>query len=149
MTVQVLPFSEQVRSATMDLLRGAVSGAGIKAQLYRGRPTSINPPAAFIDLFHETFDDYTGVIWAARHVRVEVLVLFGEFDGGETVDQRDRFVDKFYEYALPLFHAAGGNSTFALVEVQDDPTYVPDWIAPANQRTYFATRMSMEAFARG
>ncbi len=149
MTIQVLPFSEQVRAATVDLLDGTVASAGIKAQVYRGRPRSVNPPTAFIDVFRETFDDYTGVIWAARHIRVEVVVLFGLFDSGEAVDQRDRFVDRFYEYALPLYHVAGGNSTFALVEIQDDPTYVPDWLVPEEQKTYFGTRISLEAFARG
>ncbi len=149
MTIDVLPFAAQVRQATIDLLTGTAEGNGIKLQIYRGRVRSINPPTAFIDVFDETFEDYTGVIWAAHHIRVEAIVLFGLFDSGEAVDQRDRFVDSFYEYALPLYHVAGGNSTFAVIRVTDDPVYVPDWLQPSEQRTYFGTRVIMEAFTRG
>ncbi len=147
--IDTLPFAAQVRTATMSLLNGTASAAGIKLQTYRGRPRDIKPPTAFIDLFRETWTDYTGVIYAAHNITVEAIVLFGLFDSGEAVDQRDRFMDSFYEYALPLYHVAGGNSTFAVTEAVDDPTYVPDWLQPSEQRTYFSTRISLEAFTRG
>ncbi len=149
MTIEVLPFAEQARAAMVELLTGTATDAGIKLQVYRGRPRSINPPTAFIDVFRETFTDYTGIYWAARKIGMEVICLWGLYDSGEAVDQRDRFVDKFYEYVLPRFHAAGGNALVEVQEILDDPTYVPDWLAPDEQRTYFSTRFTVEASTRG
>jgi hypothetical protein len=50
-------------------------------------------------------------------------------------------------FVVPLFHEAGANTLLALTEVEDVPVYVPDWLPPDRQRTYYATRIVLEGYA--
>jgi hypothetical protein len=70
--------------------------------------------------------------------------MHGLFDHGDTADQRDAFVDAFLEWVRTRFHAAGANSLIAVTTVEDDPTYVPEWIPERDRKTYYATVISLE-----
>lgn len=147
--VDRIAFSAAVRAAAVALLRDYVAGAGLKVQIYRARPASVNPPTAFVDRMTERVDYPSAVTWRQRYARAEVIVLHGLFDSGEAVDQRDAFVDGFMDFVTDDVHAAGPNTTIALVGVEDIPVYVDDWRPPAQQRAYYATRLTLEGFAGG
>jgi hypothetical protein len=140
-------FSAQMRAAAVDLLTDYVASvAGLKVQIYRARPATIVPPTAFVDGFSEAIDN-RGIAIVQRHPSVDVMVLHGIFDHGETVDQRDAFVDGFLGWVRDNVHAASGNTTVGMVGVEDIPAYVPDWIRPDAQGrlpTYYATRITLE-----
>ena len=76
-----------------------------------------------------------------------MFVLHGLFDSKDAADQRDAFVDGFLDWAIDRYHAAGANTLVAVRAVQDLPNYVPDWLPPEEQRTYYATRLSLEGLA--
>lgn len=141
-------FRAAVRAACVSLLEAYRADAGIKLQVYRGRPASIHPPTAFVDRISEALT-YPAYSYPTRTPRAEVVVLHGLFDSGEAVDQADAFADGFLEWVTANLAAAGENSTISVVEMEDDATYVPDWLAQENQRTYFATRITLEGFAGG
>jgi hypothetical protein len=79
-------------------------------------------------------------------VQVDVIVLHGVFDSGETVDQRDRFVDGFLDWTVERFHAAGANTNLEVRAVRDLPVYVPDWLP--SDVNYYATVITLEGAAR-
>jgi hypothetical protein len=143
-----IAFRTEMRAAAVALLEGYAQAASVKLQVYPGRPRSVNPPTAFVDLISEKFE-YSNVSWRMRLCTVEVILLHGLFDSKEAVDQADAFSDAFLDYATDALHQAGGNTTLAVVEMTDDPTYVPDWQPPSEQRTYYATRISVEGRAGG
>ena len=137
-------FQTAVRAAAVTLLTDYKEAASINLQIYRARPATIRPPTAFVDEIAET------ITYTALHQRVptaSVVVLHGLFDHGDTVDQRDAFVDGFLDWCLDRYHAAGANTLLAVTEVRDEPAYVPEWLSPENQRTYYATRIELEGFA--
>ena len=136
------------RTAAMELLRDYAASAGVKLQAYRARPASIMPPTAFVDVIGESLA-YPSNVLPQRTIRVQCVLVHGLFDSGEAVDQADPFVDGFIGWVTADVHAAGGNTTIGVVEVEDDPTWVPDWMAPDKQRTYFATRIVLEVYAAG
>lgn len=136
------------RTAAADLLRDYGASAAVKLQVYRARPASIMPPTAFVDLVAESLA-YPANVLPQRTVRVQLVLVHGLFDSGEAVDQADEFVDGFITWVTADVHAAGGNTTIGVVEVEDDPTWVPEWMAPEKQRTYFATRIVLEVYAAG
>jgi hypothetical protein len=148
MVVTRIAFRTEMRAAVVTLLEGYAQAASVKLQVYPGRPRSVAPPTAFIDLITETYA-YSNVTWRMRVCQVEVILLHGLFDSKEAVDQADAFSDAFLDYATDALHQAGGNTTLAIVEMTDDPTYVPDWQPPAEQRTYYATRITVEGHAGG
>ncbi len=116
----------------------------ITLQVYRARPASIHPPTGFVDSIRETIE-YTGL--NQRTPTADVIVVWGIFDSGATVDQRDAFVDGFVDWSLDRVHEAGGNTTLAIVDIEDIPAFVPDWLRPDLQRTYYATRFALEGLA--
>ena len=120
----------------------------VKLQVYPARPRSLAPPTAFVDSLSERFD-FLGPTLIQRHPRANVIVLHGLFDSKEAADQRDAFVDGFVDWCLTRYHQAGANTTIGLVEVEDIPDYVPDWMPPAEQKTYYATRFELEGLALG
>ena len=79
---------------------------------------------------------------------VEVVVVHAIFDGGEAADQRDAFVDGFIAYCATRYHAAGANTMLGLVGVDDLPAFVPDWLPPEKQKTYYATRFTLEGLSQ-
>lgn len=144
MTVRT-PFAADARAAAVDLLTDFAADVGLGLQVYRARPRSIHPPTAFVDGMSEVID-YPGIAQRQRRTRVEVLVLHGLFDQGDTVDQRDAFVDGFLDWVTDNVHAAGADSLLALTGVDDDPTYVPEWLDLAIGKTYYATRLVLEGY---
>jgi hypothetical protein len=149
MVVDRIAFSSAMRDAAVSLLRAYADSESLKIQIYRARPASVLPPCAFVDSLSETMEYPSSVNWRQRTLRVTVVVLHGIFDSGDAVDQRDRFVDGFLDWVTDNVHAADPNSVMGLVAVEDDPGYVNDWMKPEYQRTYYATRLTLEGFAGG
>lgn len=133
-----------MRAAAVTELTAYAADASVALQVYPGRPRSINPPTAFVDRLTESIN-YTGL--NQRVPQAEVLVLHGLFDSKEAVTQRDAFVDGFVDWMLDRFHSAGANTLCAIVGIDDDPEYVPTWQPPDVQRTYYATRITLEGLA--
>jgi hypothetical protein len=148
-SVTRIAFSSAIRAAAVTLLKDYAADADIKLQVYPARPASVFPPCAFVDRMSESIEYPSSVNWRQRTPRVEVLVLHGIFDSGDAVAQRDRFVDGFLDWVTDNVHAADPNTTIGLVSVEDDPGYVNDWMKPEHQRTYYATRLTLEGFAGG
>lgn len=139
-----LAMQTLMRAAAVAFLGDVASGLTLKLQIFRARPASIHPPCAFVDLMTESLD-YDGL--HERHPRAEVVVLHGLFDSGEAVDQRDAFVDALVDIVLDDIHAIDPKTTVAIVAIEDDPTFVPEWLAPEFQRTYYATRITLEGLS--
>lgn len=143
-----MTFQTDVRAAAVALLADYAADAGTALQTYPGRPRSINPPTAFVDGLRERID-YPGATNYQRRTSVELVVIHGLFDSKEAATQKDVFVDGFFLWQLTRFHAAGANTLLALTEVEDVPDYVSDWLPPQDQRTYYATRLTLEGLSSG
>jgi hypothetical protein len=137
-------FQADVRAAAVTLLTDYGTSASVKLQVYPGRPRTINPPAAFVDIIRETIT-YTGL--RRRVPSVDVVVIHGLFDSKDAADQKDAFVDGFLDWVHERYHAAGTNTMLGATETEDDPNYVPDWLPPEQQRVYYATRVTLEGLA--
>ena len=72
------------RAAAVTLLKAYAAAAGVKLQVYPGRPASLFPPTAFVDRMPETDDSFT-VRLNQRTLSVEVLLVHGLFDSLEAV----------------------------------------------------------------
>jgi hypothetical protein len=141
----MVAFQTAMRAACVTLLTDYADEAEVKLQIYAGRPATLFPPTAFVDSLRESIDYTPGL-----HQRVpiaDVIVLHGLFDSKDAAEQRDAFVDGFIDWVLARYHAAGANTLIAVTDVDDIPDYVPEWIAPEKQRTYYATRISLEGLA--
>jgi hypothetical protein len=114
-------------------------------QIYPARPRSIKPPTAFVDSLREDLE-YTASL-VQRTPTADVIVIHGMFDSLSAANQRDAFVDGFLDWAIDNYHAAGANTLVAVTSIDDIPDYVPDWLPPEEQRTYYATRISLEGLA--
>ena len=142
-----MTFQAAVRAACITTLEAHATAQSVKLQTYPGRPRSLYPPSAFVDVLRETIV-YLGPISKQRTVQADVVLIWGSFDGNDTVAQKDAFVDGFIEYvATSGIHAAGANTTLGVVASEDDPTFVPDWVPLSEQRTYYVTRITLEGFA--
>jgi hypothetical protein len=149
-------FSADLRAAAVDLLKDfadSVVGtppddhpAVVGLSVYRARPVSIQAPHAFVDGIREGIT-YYGPTTFQRNPTVDVIVCHALFDSGDAADQRDRFVDGFLSWVAVLPHAAGANTTVGIEEVEDLPDYVPDWLPPAQRKTYYATRFGLRGLA--
>jgi hypothetical protein len=149
MVVTRVAFQTAVRAAAVDLLTDYAATAGVKLQVYPARPRSLFPPTAFVDRITETLEYPGGVTWRQRTPRAEVIVIHGLFDSKEAADQKDAFVDGFVDWVTDNVHAADPNTTVGLVATEDIPDYVNDWMPPEQQRTWYATRLTLEGFAGG
>ena len=147
MTVRT-PFRANMRAAAVDLLTdyAASTTPALKLQIYRGRPASVRPPCAFVDRIAESVA-YFGAEIRQRTPRVDIVVLHGLFDSGEAVDQADAFADGFLDWCTDNYHEAGADTLQAAVAIEDEPTFVTDWLVPEKQRTYYASRITLEGFA--
>ena len=134
------------RAAVVGLLEDYAASVSLTLQVHRARPRSINPPTAFIDSMGETIDPIGPDANYQRTPTAEVMVLHGRFDDGVAVDQRDAFVDGFVPWVAARFHEAGSNSLIAIVRVEDDPTFFPDWLPEDVRRTYYGTRITLEGY---
>jgi hypothetical protein len=144
-----------MRAACVSLLTAYAASASVKLQVYRARPRTLSAPCAFVDIVRET-RVYHGVQLVQRTPQADVVIVHGprdptggSFDSGTSVDQADAFVDGFTAWVDANVHAIGSNTTIGAISVEDDPTYVPDWVPPNEQFTYFATRITLEGFAEG
>lgn len=139
-------FRAQVRAAAVTLLTEYAASAGVKLQVYPGRPRSIHAPTAFVDAIAESVA-YRGPVLMQRAPTVEIVLVHGLFDSKDAVDQADAFVDGFLEWVAERHDAADSNTTVGVSRVVDDPTFVNDWVRPEEQRSWFATRISLEGLA--
>jgi hypothetical protein len=119
-----------------------------RMQVYPGRPASLNPPTGFVDAIRSNIE-YSGPTLIQQTVTVEAIVLHGLFDSKEAADNKDAFVDGLIEWQRIRYHQSGANTTIGLVGTEDLPNYVPDWMPPERQRTYYATRLDFEVYAGG
>lgn len=141
-----VPFRTQMRDAAMTLLRDFSAETSVKLQLYPGRPLKLFPPAAFPDRFTSR-NQGIGDELLQRNPTLYVVLLWGLFDSKDAVDQADRFLDGFEDWVAERFHAAGENTGLQVSGWQDDPNYIPDWVPPAEQRSYYATVVALEGLA--
>jgi hypothetical protein len=137
-----------MRAAAVTLLEAYASAASLKLQVYPGRPRSVNPPCAFVDRMTATFES-VGITLRQTTPTAEVLVLHGLFDSKDATEQRDAFVDGFTDYVATQFHAAGANTLIATASLEDEPDFTTDWMPLEQQRTYYATRITLGGFASG
>jgi len=138
------------RAAAVALFKAYRDDAEVGAIVYPGRPASIHPPQGFVDAMSEA-DVYPAGLSPQRTIRVEVMILHGEFDSGTSVAQADAFADGLMQWVSDPdnVHAAGANTTIGVVAIEDDPTFVPDWLPPGAQKTYFGTRVTLEVYDPG
>lgn len=133
------------RAAAVALMQEAAYDAGVKMQVYRARPASIHPPTGFVEGVDETITEFT-ITRGAHFPRVTLTFLWGSIDSGDAVDQRDAFVDAFYELARAEYHAISTTSLIGPTAITDIPAYTPDWLPQDAQRTYYATQVILEAY---
>jgi len=143
---RLMGFRQAVRAAAVQLLTDYADDERLTLQVYRARPRSITLPCAFVDTIREE-RTFTGPTLVQRVPTADVVVLHGLYDGGDTVDQADAFTDGFLAWVDARYHAAGAATLVGIVLTEDDPTFVPDWQPPEQQRTYYATRFSLEGLA--
>jgi hypothetical protein len=145
---RVMGFQADVRAAAVELLTDYAANAYVRLQVYPARPRSIAPPTAFVDGIRESIE-YVGMTLRQRRPVADVIVIHGIFDSKEAADQKDAFVDGFLDWVTTNYHAAGSNTLVAVTETEDLPNYVPEWMPPAAQLVYYATRLTMEGLALG
>jgi hypothetical protein len=133
-----------MRAAAVQFLDDLRTDLTIPLQVFRARPASIKLPCAFIDRLTESID-YTAL--NQRKPQAEIVVLHGLFDSGEAVDQADVLADALVDIVFDGVHQIDPTTTVAVTSVEDDPTYVPEWLAPEYQRTYYATRFTLEGLS--
>ena len=134
------------RAAAVQFMSDYASDMDIGLQVYPGRPRTLYPPTAFVDGINETFTPFVGR-YDQRTPIVRVIVLFGLFDSEDAVKQKDEFIDGLVQWVIDRPHAAGANTLIRVSETQDLPDYVPEWLPPEQQKTYYAVEISLEGFA--
>jgi hypothetical protein len=144
-TFTTIPFQTLMRKGAVALLSEYANTAPIKLQVYPGRPRVLMPPSAFPDSVREE-TAFTGPKNRQRTVTVELLILWGLFDSKEAVDQRDAFCDGFADYVTDNRGKIDERSAIASIAFQDVPAFVPDWVPPDEQLTYYATRIALEGY---
>lgn len=137
---------EEYRAAAVAFLKDYATYADVELQVYPGRPRSIFPPCGFVDRFTTQYTPFTEHHFQ-QTPQVVVTILHGLFDSADAVAQADRFVDGFVAWAYANAHAAGANSLIWASNVEDVPDYVPEWLPSEQQRTYYATQITLEGFA--
>lgn len=137
-------FQAAVRAAAISLLDEYATAASVNLATYPGRPASLAPPHAFVDTMREEIV-YVGHMMQ-RTVQADVVLVHGLFDSGVAVAQKDAFVDGYIDHVRDHVHEAGANSTLGVVSTEDDPTFTPEWLSRELQRTYYATRITLEGY---
>jgi hypothetical protein len=144
-----LAFETSCRAGAVTLVDGYRTAASLKLGVVgRARPAKLSyTPAVFVDSVAENTDAFT-TKESQRTVRVGLRAVWGIYDAGQTVDQRDRFVDGFYAYVMDNGdHAFGANSTCSWISVADDESWVPEWITDHPVQPMFSTLITLEGFA--
>lgn len=137
------------RAAAVSLLTDCAANANVRLQVYRARPLTLHPPTGFVDQMGDTNTPFPATSTLYQHEpALEVVLVWGLFDSGEAVDQRDAWVDAFHDWVRARPHEAGANSLIGPRGLVDIPNFVPDWGNQAQQETsYYATRITLEGFA--
>lgn len=145
--VSRLDLQTAVRAGAVALVNGYRTAASLDlGQVYRARPAQIKTPSAFVDRVSEDADAFTKEEYQ-RVVRVGIRIVWGVYDSGQAVDQRDQFVDGFYGYVADSgYHAFGGNAECVWVGTDDDEDWRPDWIDTDDSK-YFSTLITLEGRA--
>jgi hypothetical protein len=134
------------RLGTVTLVNGYRTASGVVlGQVYRARPMQIKAPSVFVDSVGEDSTSFT-IEESQRVIRIGLRVVWGVYDAGSTVDQRDRFVDGFYGHVMDNYHAFGANTECVWVGTSDDEDWSPDWIA-TDDSSYFSTLVTLEGRA--
>jgi hypothetical protein len=133
------------RAAAVAFLNDYAASASVKLQVYPGRPRTLNPPSGFVDAIRETYSSFTESHYQGTP-QVDVVVVFGLFDSKDAVEQKDAFVDGFVAWAYANPHESGANTLIQVASTEDIPAFVNDWVPPPEQRTYFATSITLEGF---
>lgn len=128
------------RMGAMALLTDYCTSVNLRAQIYRARPRQAKPPTFYIEAITEVLTPFT-LEERQRVARVRVRALWGRFDDGEAVDQRDAFVDGFLDWVADNFHAFGANTDVNAVAVGDDPDFAFEG------ESLFSTAIDVEGFA--
>ena len=139
-------FQADMRAASVTMLRAYAAAVNVRLQVHPARPRSLAPPTAFVNRISAAIN-FDGI--RQNLVSVELVVLHGLFDSKDAVEQRDVFVDGFVDWASEQYHAAGANTILEPRAIEDDPSYVPDWMPLQEQKAYFATLITLEGFAGG
>lgn len=141
-----LALQTAVRAGAVALVDGYRQASGVKLGLaHRARPSKITPPAAFVDSMGEDTTQFTAEE-AQRVVRVGIRLVWGQYNSGTAVDQRDAFVDGFYGHVMDNPHAFGGNAECDWLGTADDEQWSPSWI-PEDESSYFSTLVTLEGRA--
>lgn len=149
MPFTTLAFETAYRGAAVQMLEDFRTDSGISFGIYAGRPRTIKPPHAWVDLIRERVT-LSGPLMRTRSTSGDIVVVHGTFDSADTVAQRDRWVDGFLDWLLANPHAAGSQTLLGdVVEVADEPDFVPSWLSPADQQAYFATRITVAGYVGG
>jgi len=135
-----------LRAAAVDLLTDFASDVGINLQIYPGRPKSIYPPCAFVDTVNDSIT-YTGL--RVRVTTAEIVVIHGLFDSADTTDQKDAFMDAFIDWVTDNPRVTDFDAIALVTATVDDPNYIPDWMPPESQRSYYATHITLEGHTQG
>lgn len=142
-----LPLQTNARAGTIALVNGYRAASSVAlGQVYRARPKLLKPPTVYIDRITEGTDAFTQGE-SQRTVTVALRVVWGVYDAGDSVDQRDRFVDGFYDYAMDdaQKNAFGANAVIYWRTVADTPDWTPEWLP--DEGPFFMTEITLEGFA--
>ena len=135
-----------VRAGAVTLVDNYRASASIKlGSVYRARQSKINAPCAFVESISEDADSFVDREYQ-RVVRVGIRIVWGVYDSGDAVDQRDRFIDGFYAWVADNPRAFGGNTDCLWIGTSDDEDWSPTWI-PTDQSAYFSTLVTLEGQA--
>jgi len=133
------------RAAAVEFVTDYAVSMDVKLQVYPARPRTLYPPTAFVDRIRETDTVLAGLTFQ-RTITVDVLIVHGLFDSNDAAIQKDAFVDGMYQWVIGREHTAGANSLIRIAGTEDLPDWVPEWIPPGEQRTYYATEITLEGF---
>lgn len=137
-------FQTAMRAACVSLLTAYGASVNIKLQVYPGRPRSLYPPTAFVDGITDELN-YDGL--RRRTTTAEVIVVHGLYDSEEAAVQKDTFMDSFIDWATDNSDEAGPGTVVEVRRTTDLPDFIPDWMPPDQQKTYYATRVELEGIS--
>jgi len=129
-----------VRAGSVALLTAYATSAGVQLQVYPSRVKQAKPPTAYVEAMTEQLTEYT-LSTRQRNAQARIRCLWGLFDSGEAVKQRDKFVDGFLDWVADNYHAFGTNTLVEGVTVSDDPEFVFE------SETYFSSVITLGGFA--
>jgi hypothetical protein len=133
---------QAMRTAAVALLNDYAASDSLNLQVYPGRPRSFYPPTAFIDAINEPEITYTGL--RQRKVQVEIILVHGLYDSAEAALQVDEFMDEFLDWVTDNAAESGPATLSAIISTEDIPAFVPDWLPEDEQKSYYATRVTLE-----